>query len=178
MPRLGGVACSPCFLRKYSGVQPAGAGPEPLMPCSCLPSHRIAKASLPRTLLTGSQIVMAAAAAMAASTSLPPFHSMRRPACAASGCEVDTALRAKTGMRVVGYGLWKSKFLFISPSLHGELLLGDDLLPFRAVLVDHGGELLRRAARALDAELRERHLHVLVLQRLVAGGVEAMDNVR
>jgi hypothetical protein len=41
-----------------------------------------------------------AAAAMAASTALPPFQSMRRPACAASGCEVDTTLRAKTGMRV------------------------------------------------------------------------------
>ena len=62
----------------------------------------MAKASLPRPLLTGSQMVMAAAAAMAASTALPPFHSMRRPACAASGCEVETTLRAKTGMRVVG----------------------------------------------------------------------------
>ncbi|WP_373684668.1 hypothetical protein [Ramlibacter montanisoli] len=53
-------------------------------------------------MLTGSQIVIAAAAAIAASTALPPCHSMRRPACAASGCEVETALRAKTGMRVVG----------------------------------------------------------------------------
>jgi hypothetical protein len=53
-------------------------------------------------LLTGSQMVIAAAAAMAASTALPPFHSMRSPACAASGCEVETTLRAKTGMRVVG----------------------------------------------------------------------------
>ena len=73
-----------------------------MMPCSCLPSHRMAKASLPRPLLTGSTMVMAAAAAIAASTALPPFHSMRRPACAASGCEVETALRAKTGMRVEG----------------------------------------------------------------------------
>ena len=75
----------------------------------------MAKASLPRPLLTGSQMVMAAAAAMAASTALPPFHSMRRPAWAASGCEVETALRAKTGMRVVGYGLWKSKCFMFSP---------------------------------------------------------------
>ncbi len=103
MPRLGGVFASPpYFFAKYSGVQPAGAGPEPLIPCRLLPSHRMAKASLPRPLLTGSQMVMAAAAAMAASTALPPFHSMRRPACAASGCEVDTALRANTGMRVLG----------------------------------------------------------------------------
>ena len=42
-----------------------------------------------------------AAAAMAASTALPPCQSMRSPACAASGCEGETALRAKTGMRVV-----------------------------------------------------------------------------
>jgi len=62
----------------------------------------MAKASLPRPLLTGSQIVIAAAAAIAASTALPPFHIIRRPACAASGCEVETTLRAKTGMRVVG----------------------------------------------------------------------------
>src|SRR3954471_328591 len=145
MPRLGGVACSPCLLRKSSGVQPAGAGPEPLMPCSCLPSHKMANASLPNPLLTGSQIVMAAAAAIAASTALPPFHSMRRPAWAASGCEVDTALRANTGMRVVGYGLWKSKF-FMRSSFERELLLHDDLFPFCTVAVDGRGELLRRAA--------------------------------
>ena len=58
------------------------------------------KASEPRPLLTGSTMVMAAAAAMAASTALPPAHSMRRPACAASGWEVDTALRANTGTRL------------------------------------------------------------------------------
>ncbi len=73
-----------------------------MRPCICLPSHKMAKASLPRPLLTGSQIVMAAAAAMAASTALPPFHIMRRPAWTASGCEVETILRAKTGRRVVG----------------------------------------------------------------------------
>jgi hypothetical protein len=62
----------------------------------------MANASLPRPLLTGSTIVIAAAAAIAASTALPPCHSMRNPACAPRGCEVETALRAKTGMRVVG----------------------------------------------------------------------------
>src|SRR3954466_10460284 len=155
MPRLGGFfASAPYFLRKYSGVQPAGAGPEPLMPCSCLPSHRMAKASLPRPLLTGSQMAMAAAAATAASTALPPFHSMRRPACAASGWEVETALRANTGMRVLGYGLWKSKF-FMAVSIGSDVALGDDLLPLRAVFLQHRRELLRRAAHRLDAQAGE-----------------------
>src|SRR4051812_10415217 len=104
-PRFGGVAASPYLREKYSGVHAAGAGPDELRPCTCLPSHRIAKESLPRPLLHGSHSVMHAAAAMAASTALPPFHMIRRPACAASGCEVETTLRAKTGTRVVGYGL-------------------------------------------------------------------------
>ena len=86
---------------KYSGVQVAGAGPEALRPWSLCPSHRMQKASEPRPLLTGSVRVMAAAAAMAASTALPPCCSMRRPACAASGCEVETMLRAKIGSRVL-----------------------------------------------------------------------------
>ena len=102
-PRLGGAfASTPYLCRKCSAVHARGARPEALSPCSSLPSHRIANASLPRPLLTGSQMVMAAAAAMAASTALPPFHSIRKPACAASGCEVDTMLRANTGRRVVG----------------------------------------------------------------------------
>lgn len=62
------------------------------------------KASELSPLLTGSTIVMTAAAAIAASTALPR-HSMRRPACAPSGCEVDTALRVNTGMRVEEQGL-------------------------------------------------------------------------
>jgi hypothetical protein len=57
------------------------------------------KASEPRPLLQGSTMVITAAVAMAASTALPPRCSMRRPACAASGCEVETTLRAKTGER-------------------------------------------------------------------------------
>ena len=69
---------------------------------SSLPSHRIAKASLPSPLETGSTIVSVAAAAIAASTALPPCARMRSPACAASGCEVATTLRAMTGMRTVG----------------------------------------------------------------------------
>src|SRR6478735_8551921 len=102
-PRLGGVRASAPYLpAKYCGDQPAGAGPEAFRPCSFCPSHRMAKASLPRPLLTGSQMVMAAAAATAASTALPPFHNMRKPACAASGCEVETTLRAKTDRRADG----------------------------------------------------------------------------
>lgn len=100
MPRIGGArVASPYLFRKYSRVQARGAGPEALRPCSCSPSHRIAKASLPRPLLTGSTSVMTAAVAIAASTALPPCCRMRSPACAASGCEVDTTLRANTGMR-------------------------------------------------------------------------------
>ena len=39
------------------------------------------------------------ALARAASTALPPLSSMRRPAWAASGCEVATIFAANTGMR-------------------------------------------------------------------------------
>ena len=88
--------------RKYSGVQAAGARPEALRPCSFLPSQRMQKASEPRPLLHGSTTVITAAAAIAASTALPPCCSMRSPAWAASGCEVETMLRAKTGRRVDG----------------------------------------------------------------------------
>jgi len=62
----------------------------------------MANASLPRPLEIGSTTVRVIAAASAASTALPPESSMRRPACAASGCEVETALRAMVGRRGVG----------------------------------------------------------------------------
>ena len=64
--------------------------------------------------------MIAAAAASAASTALPPFHSIRNPACAASGCDVDTTLRANTGMRVVGYGLCQLKPVIGSTSSKAE----------------------------------------------------------
>jgi hypothetical protein len=64
-----------------------------------LPSHRIANASLPRPLPVGSTTVSVIAVASTASTALPPFISMESPACAASGCDVATTLRASTGMR-------------------------------------------------------------------------------
>jgi hypothetical protein len=56
-------------------------------------------ASLPIPLLVGSSTVSEIAVARIASTALPPLSSMRRPACAASGCDVDTTLRASVGMR-------------------------------------------------------------------------------
>src|SRR5205814_6615338 len=102
-PRVGNV--SPCLWRKYSRVHAAGAGPELFRPCRARPSHTIAKLSLPSPFETGSTIAIAAAAATAASTALPPWRSIASPACAASGCDVATTLRANSGLRVVGYGL-------------------------------------------------------------------------
>ena len=52
-------------------------------------------------LEVGSTTVSAIAAATAASIALPPRSSMRRPACAASGWDVATTLRASTGMRLL-----------------------------------------------------------------------------
>ena len=54
--------------------------------------------------MVGSTTVSAMAVARAASTALPPLSSMRRPACAASGCDVATTLAASTGMRWEAYG--------------------------------------------------------------------------
>ena len=101
MPRLGGAAWSPCRRAKYSGVQALGARPAAFRPWSWRPSQTMANASLPKPLLTGSTMVMAAAAAIAASTALPPASNMRRPACAPAGWEVDTTLRANSGKRVL-----------------------------------------------------------------------------
>jgi hypothetical protein len=97
-PRCGIVF----FPLKRSGVQAAGERPEAFKPWSFSPSQRIQNASLPMPLLVGSSTVSEIAVARMASTALPPFNSMRRPAWAASGCEVATALRARTGMRCEG----------------------------------------------------------------------------
>src|SRR5947207_16009618 len=64
----------------------------------------MAKASEPMPLLQGSRTVRLMAVARMASTALPPFRSMRRPACAARGWEVATMLLAKMGTRREGYG--------------------------------------------------------------------------
>jgi hypothetical protein len=59
----------------------------------------MAKASEPMPLETGSTTVKAIAVAIAASTALPPSASIRRPAWAASGCDVHTTFAARTGLR-------------------------------------------------------------------------------
>ncbi len=58
--------------------------------------------SEPSPLLQGSTSIIIAAVAIAASTALPPCCMILSPACAASGCEVETTLRAKTGSRADG----------------------------------------------------------------------------
>ena len=55
--------------------------------------------SPPMPFITGSTTVSVMAVASAASTALPPFSSMRTPACAARGWLAATVLRAITGMR-------------------------------------------------------------------------------
>jgi len=62
----------------------------------------MANASPPMPFMQGSTIVSVMAVASAASTALPPFCSMRKPAWAPRGCEVATTLRAKSGRRVDG----------------------------------------------------------------------------
>src|SRR5262245_16569659 len=93
---LVGIALLPL---KRSSVQPSGDRPDAFKPCSLLPSHRMANASLPIPLLVGSTTVSAIAAASAASTAFPPLYNMLNPAWAASGCDVATALRARIGIR-------------------------------------------------------------------------------
>src|SRR5262245_43509842 len=83
-------------------VQPSGDRPEALRPWSLLPSQIMAKASLPIPLLVGSTTVSVIAVASAASTAFPPLYNMLNPACAASGCDVATALRTRIGMRCEG----------------------------------------------------------------------------
>src|SRR5258708_7173920 len=73
----GGIALCPA---KRLGVQAAGERPEPLSPCKALPSQTMAKASLPSPFPDGSTTASVIAAASAASTALPPFSSIRRPA--------------------------------------------------------------------------------------------------
>ncbi len=94
-PRSG-IALSPA---KRAGVQACGARPEAFSPLSAAPSHTMANASDPTPFETGSTTVRVIAAAIAASTALPPRSIMRKPAWAASGCEVATTLRASTGTR-------------------------------------------------------------------------------
>ena len=59
----------------------------------------MAYASEPMPFDTGSTSVSVIAVARIASTALPPAASICSPACAASGCEVATTLRASSGLR-------------------------------------------------------------------------------
>ncbi len=70
---------------KRSGVQAAGARPDPFRPLSLPVFHSSAKASDPRPFMTGSTTVRAAAQATMASAALPPSCSMRSPAWVARG---------------------------------------------------------------------------------------------
>jgi hypothetical protein len=87
---------------KRWGVHAAGARPEAFSPWSAAPSQIWAKASLPMPFMVGSTTVSVMAAAMAASTALPPRRRMRRPAWAARGWEVATVLGAMTADRREG----------------------------------------------------------------------------
>ena len=53
-------------------------------------------------LPVGSTKVSVIAVAIAASAALPPWASIDSPACAASGCEVETMLSARTAERREG----------------------------------------------------------------------------
>ena len=57
----------------------------------------MAKASEPMPFDTGSTSDSVIAVARIASTAFPPSASIARPACAASGCEVQTTFCARTG---------------------------------------------------------------------------------
>jgi hypothetical protein len=100
---------------KYSGDHAAGDLPDAFKPCNWLPSQTIAKASEPIPLDTGSTTVSAIAVARAASTALPPSARIPRPACAASGCDVATTLRASTGLRGHAYGCSQENGALITP---------------------------------------------------------------
>ena len=95
------VASAPWRPRIQALVQRAGAWPDAFRPCRREPSQTSAKRSEPMPLLHGSTIAMTAAVAIAASTALPPRCRIERPACAASGCDVETTLRPNTGWRVL-----------------------------------------------------------------------------
>src|SRR5690606_3954142 len=103
-----------------SGVHAAGERPDALSPCRVFPSQTMAKASLPNPLPVGSTTVRVAAAARAASTALPPLASMESPAWAASGREVASMLRARTGRRGAPSGMAYERCLVILPSCYGR----------------------------------------------------------
>ena len=102
------------LLETCAAAHAAGERPEAFNPCNCPPSQTIANASDPIPLDTGSTSVSVIAGATAASTALPPSASIDRPACAASGCDVHTTLRAKTGFLGQVYGRFQENAAVIS----------------------------------------------------------------
>ena len=66
---------------------------------------------------TGSTSVRVIAVARIASTALPPSASICRPACAASGCEVETTFCASNGLRGHAYGLVHEKLVIGFPTM-------------------------------------------------------------
>ncbi|CFN74455.1 Uncharacterised protein [Bordetella pertussis] len=81
-PRLGCTASPsgpvPYLRLKYSTFHAAGATPDEFRPCNCRPSQTMAKQSPPSPQDTGSTSTMVAAAAMAASTALPPVAALEQ----------------------------------------------------------------------------------------------------
>ena len=93
----------PPMRRSVSASASAGVRPEELSPCSRPSAQMSAKASPPRPLDVGSVTVSAAAAAIAASTALPPRRSISSPASAARGWLEQAAPRlARTQLRREG----------------------------------------------------------------------------
>jgi hypothetical protein len=88
---LWGMADNPLRLRN-SGVSPAGAHPLAFKPYSLpvLASYTITNKSPPIPLAMGATTPIAAFAATAASTALPPRANIVAPICDASGCSVAT----------------------------------------------------------------------------------------
>src|SRR5262245_17428897 len=80
----------------------AGAGPAASRPTSSPPCQTQAKASPPRPVDIGSVTHRTAAAAMAASTALPPAANARSPACVARGWLVAT-------IASLAYAGWRPK---------------------------------------------------------------------
>src|SRR3954469_10089423 len=76
---------------------------------------------------TGSTSDSVIAVARIASTAVPPSASICRPACAASGCVVETVLAARTGLRGQAYGFCHEKSVAAAlMSMSGSFHVEDD----------------------------------------------------
>ncbi|ETH34015.1 tripartite tricarboxylate transporter family receptor domain protein, partial [Bordetella pertussis H897] len=161
-PRAGMAS----WREKYSRVQACGARPEAFRPCSWRPSQMMANRSPPMPFMHGPTTVMVMAAAIAASTALPPAASMRMAAWLASGCSVQTMFSPSAGMRCDTYGKVQSRGRGAVMRL---LLLGADAArhsePERQVLGGDAGDILGRLERRHHAGARQRLDDLGVCQR-------------